>query len=273
MIPIQLIQHADRNVISKEYEHLKNGELLVTSFFRTIQGEGPLAGYPSVFLRLAGCNFGAKTPSGSCSWCDTNFQFDKATQYDAASLLQTLTNLPGYSPQDILVVTGGEPTLQHNLLAFIKLVNELSAFSKVQLETNGTQTSFFQEMSKLDYNYHPMVVVSPKANYKANRYPKISDTVLQYTDALKFVVEDDPTSPHYEVPDWALEIDMYFTPIVYVSPMARYLRSYDGEISSIWEDGLIDKVATSRNYSYAASYALKHNLKLSLQQHLFVGVA
>lgn len=44
-----------------------DNHLAVTTMFRTIQGEAPLAGMPAVFLRLAGCNRGAK--GSDCYFC------------------------------------------------------------------------------------------------------------------------------------------------------------------------------------------------------------
>ncbi len=45
-----------------------SGETLdVTEIFSTIQGEGPLAGEPAVFIRLSGCKL-------ACAFCDTNFE-------------------------------------------------------------------------------------------------------------------------------------------------------------------------------------------------------
>ena len=44
-------------------------ELKLSEIFESIQGEGPTAGEPCVFLRLAMCNL-------HCRWCDTKYTWD-----------------------------------------------------------------------------------------------------------------------------------------------------------------------------------------------------
>lgn len=265
-IPI-LTQNVDTAISARDYADLGN-KILITSIFDTIQGEGPLAGYPAIFVRLAGCNFGDK--KNACDFCDTSFFFDKGTAYDPRDLLKSILALPSYNSSRILVITGGEPTLQLNLLAF--MVYARPHFADIQIETNGTQPKFFDEASARDMLYmsrYFKTVVSPKANNKTNKYAKIPQAVLQVASCLKYVLTADPNSPHHTVPEEVLNLGKK----IYVSPMAVYLKPYSGEVSSIWEDGLIDKEATAANYNYAAIYAMKHNLLLSVQTHLFIGLA
>lgn len=278
-IPIYTTQNIDRIVRRKDYDHLGADKLLVTWFGRTIQGEGPFAGRTAVFLRLAGCNFGDK--QDHCAWCDTSFQFDKGTAYDFNDLSYELTQLPGYSATDILVVTGGEPTLQQNLLDYVLIVQESKMFAAVQVETNGTQAAFFQGIDSIEGSFEveadewnsgyvrPSIVVSPKASTKAGRIPEPAEVVRRYANSFKFVLSADPNDAQHTIPEWAHRL----TCPVYVSPMAVYAKPYEGEVSSIWTPGLIDFERTSRNYAYTAEYALKHNLRVSIQQHLFLGVA
>lgn len=237
--------------------------LVVSSMFRTIQGEGPLTGRTSVFLRLSGCNFGDK--SDHCKFCDTSFELDKGTHYELSDLLDKLTGLPGYYPGDALVITGGEPTLQANLLEFCKCAKPY--FDTIQIETNGTQAYFFDLVPS-----SIITVVSPKPSHKLGGYAPLSPTVLAKASCLKFVISADPNSIHHEVPEWGLSASRPTWSPTYVSPMAEYKQPYAGEVSSIWDDSLIDREATAWNYVYAAAYTMRHNLRLSLQTHLFTAV-
>lgn len=220
--------------------------------------------------------------------CDTSFQLDKGTAYSIDGLIKELKEVSGAMNrlEHVLVITGGEPLLQRNLIDLIKRLSKENWFKVIQVETNGTQAAFFAEYDKIFQDHedgdfeneelvlHPVsFVVSPKASYKAGRYGVISDKVLQHAHCLKFVLDADPRSPHHKVPDWAFEKARNHEYSIYVSPMAIYNRPYSGEVSSIWDEGLINKEATSRNYEYAAQYAIENNVRLSTQQHLFVSIA
>lgn len=257
MIPI----NPDRAVAARDYVKL-GSRILVTSVFSTIQGEGPYAGYPAMFLRLSGCNYGAKDTH--CQFCDTSFEYAKGTLYTPLQLIDLMLHTEGYSKKQILVISGGEPTLQKNLLKLI--VHAELHFEHIQLETNGTQPHFYLEAERMGCTYIFSSVVSPKAG--PLKYTKLPAKCLWWATCLKFVVSADAQNPHHEVPEWAFEANKP----IYVSPMAVYNKSYEGEISSIWEPGLIDLEATAANYRYAAAYAMKHHLRLSLQTHLFTGI-
>jgi len=236
--------------------------VLVTSMFRTLQGEAPFTGHPAVFLRTAGCNYGKKNPY--CNFCDTAFQFAMGKKLHFSELSEQLAAL--YKPGDILVITGGEPTLQHALIDWIQY--DSTPWEEVQFETNGTQFKFFQELDKSCLADHPVFVVSPKANTRTKVYPTVHEDVLRYARCLKFVLEPDPESPHHTIPEWAFDSGIP----IYVSPAAYYLRTPTSEVASAWDHTLINAEATARSYAYAAQYAMDHGLLLSIQTHLFAAV-
>lgn len=85
----------------------------------TIQGEGKLNGIPSLFIRLAGCNLHCiwTNPDGSLSPCDTAYASYHIRQARSCTL-EEICRLIGYNTGviDHLVITGGEPLLQHKEL-------------------------------------------------------------------------------------------------------------------------------------------------------------
>lgn len=105
-------------------------EYAVTEIFYSLQGEGYYTGMPAVFIRFAACNL-------RCSFCDTDFS--KATRMSAAAIIDTAvqrvqpTSFKEAHP--LLVLTGGEPTLQADaeLLALLH-----TKFPVIAMETNGS---------------------------------------------------------------------------------------------------------------------------------------
>lgn len=72
----------------------------VSEIFKSIQGEGPSTGIPTVFLRLDGCPVG-------CSWCDSKYTWKpNGTLWEPKALLRELKT---YGSNLHLCVTGGEP--------------------------------------------------------------------------------------------------------------------------------------------------------------------
>lgn len=295
------------NVIRGQREFKDAGDkLLVTSLFLTLQGEGPYAGRPAFFVRLAYCNL-------ACSFCDTFFDdgqwFDVHPNADDSNddLLAVIDQrireyfkgkVPAWAdldysygvpaPRDIvLVITGGEPMLQKNLGPFLERAKD--HFVKTQIESNGILLQDIPPSTTL--------VVSPKCreidNGEPTKYIEPNVNALARADCLKFVMEAAEGSPYASVPDWALRWRERMGKPIYVSPMNKYnrlpaaaqrlrdkqqpstleQRSTVDEVVSFWEEGLLDMEANRRNHEYAAQYAIKHGLYLSLQMHLFASVA
>lgn len=101
----------------------------IVEIFHSLQGEGLLAGVPSVFIRTAGCNL-------ACRWCDTRYARDPSAGTEM-SLDEILARLRQQWPRARhCVVTGGEPTLAPEMP---ELARRLRASGlHLTLETNAT---------------------------------------------------------------------------------------------------------------------------------------
>jgi organic radical activating enzyme len=97
-------------------------------FGPTLQGEGAHAGRVCTFLRFAACNL-------ACTWCDTDFSPAQAERLKAEEIASRLLALDRPRSR-MVVVTGGEPTLQWDAA----LAEALAARGfRVHMESNGTR--------------------------------------------------------------------------------------------------------------------------------------
>jgi len=143
-------------------ERVERGLLVdVVHAWKTIQGEGPFAGCPALFLRLAGCNL-------QCPACDTDYTSNRAKMEP----YEVLRVLEGLAPPRLVVITGGEPFRQ-DLSPLITIL--VRAGFRVQIETNGT---LFQELPFKDVT----IVCSPKT-------ASINPHLFPHIHSLKYVVE------------------------------------------------------------------------------------
>ena len=160
----------------------------VSEIFYSLQGEGFLAGLPSVFVRLAGCPL-------RCRWCDTKYAWDEAagSDYSVAKIVQTVQQ----AQSKFVVITGGEPMIDSDLP---ELVQQLKAAGKhITIETAGI--AFIPDMSC------DLMSISPKLSNSTPDDPALAavheDSRLdiavlrklidEYSYQLKFIVdcEDD----------------------------------------------------------------------------------
>ncbi len=108
--------------------------LLVQHIFPTLQGEGPYAGVPAVFIRLGGCNL-------ACAFCDTEFESFREIRLGeiVERVLSFSSDERGQEaergPFKLIVLTGGEPLRQPIGPLCAALIE---AGFTVQIETNGT---------------------------------------------------------------------------------------------------------------------------------------
>lgn len=126
----------------------------VNDIFYSLQGEGHNTGRAAVFVRFSGCNL-------HCPFCDTDFsRFETLHAPEIIRRMQTLTPAGEVSP--IVVLTGGEPTLQVDS----DLLNAIHAagFPFIAMESNGTK----EPPAGLDW-----LTVSPKEMVRPTETSKV----------------------------------------------------------------------------------------------------
>lgn len=156
------------------------GALNVQEIFATIQGEGPFAGTPATFIRLAGCNL-------QCPMCDTDYTSQRLTM-EIGEISREVRRLR--VPQSVVscpplvVITGGEPFRQ-NLTPLVTLL--LGLGFTVQLETNGI---LFLE----GFPYEKVTIVcSPKTG-------RINYDMAKKVRAFKYIVQEGYIHPFDGLP-------------------------------------------------------------------------
>jgi len=99
----------------------------IAEIFHSIQGEGLLAGVPSIFIRTSGCNL-------RCHWCDTPYASWKpeGPEMSVEEILKKLTEWNC----DHVVLTGGEPMIAPDLPELATVLKKQN--KHITIETAGT---------------------------------------------------------------------------------------------------------------------------------------
>lgn len=99
----------------------------VAELFYSIQGEGKLAGVPSVFVRASGCNL-------RCVWCDTPYASWEPEGQDWP--IENIVAAVESHPARHVVLTGGEPMIMPDVVPLCDALT--SRGLHITIETAGT---------------------------------------------------------------------------------------------------------------------------------------
>jgi 7-carboxy-7-deazaguanine synthase len=157
--------------------------LKIAELFYSIQGEGSLAGVPSVFIRTSGCNL-------RCGWCDTPYTSWMPEGADL-TLDQILDEVKAH-PARHVVVTGGEPMIAPEIIPLTERLHGLGLH--ITIETAGT---VFQPVAC------QLMSISPKLGNSTPGDPRwaaqhdrlriqpatLAQLMARYPYQLKFVIE------------------------------------------------------------------------------------
>jgi 7-carboxy-7-deazaguanine synthase len=223
----------------EKVDHWPDGSVEVHSIFLTIQGEGPYAGQPAVFVRLTGCTL-------QCPDCDTEYT-KKRERMSVQDVFIKILDEKGDDPVSLVVITGGEPFRQNIApLAWMLLNGRMN----VQVETNGT---VFLE----GFPYQATcVVVSPKGPVN----PRLAQAACGCKNpTYKYVVEEGYVDPADGLP---------------TSVLGRGVRpdrpppNFPGEIILQPAD-MLDKALNAANGAACVKSCLKFGYRLGAQLHKF----
>lgn len=159
---------------------LNDNMLDLSEIFFSIQGEGRYTGYPTLFIRLAGCNL-------RCKWCDTTYAYTPTQTMDLDSIIKEVET---YTTRNV-TITGGEPLMQEAAGALIDSLVERGYL--VSIETNGSLP-----IHDINPKAHIIMDLKPPQLKDDNLYSNISH--LKVSDEIKVVIENRDEF------DWAFSI-------------------------------------------------------------------
>ncbi len=144
---------------------------LINEIFTSIQGESSYQGIPMLFIRFTGCNL-------RCAYCDTTYAYSEGGKYTLNELLNTVNE----SDFDYVLLTGGEPLIQKDLISLLKGIKN----KKILIETNGSiDISPFQlENTRL------IVDIKTPGSKESNSNNFKNLSILRQCDELKIVIMD-----------------------------------------------------------------------------------
>ena len=118
---------SDNDDVSDE-DTQREDEIPINELFYSLQGEGKLAGTPSVFIRTSGCNL-------RCWFCDS-YHTSWEPHGGMMHIEEIISKVESYEAADHVVITGGEPLIHEDI---VPLINRLSDKNyHITVETNGT---------------------------------------------------------------------------------------------------------------------------------------
>lgn len=218
----------------------------VVEVFKSIEGEGKRAGFPSTFVRFAGCNL-------HCSYCDTMYAHEPC---DAVYVNCDPSKVYGIIVATAdgcknVTITGGEPLLQPRD-EMIKLLELLAKGGyDVNIETNGSINviPFIKELEKEQLDGQVFFTVDYKSMSSGEYFSMCTDQFkeLREIDVIKYVV-----GTHHDLLDMESSIvDLNPKAQIFVSPVF-------GEIEA----------------SHIAKFLIERpdldNVRLQLQIHKFI---
>ncbi|MGA2322980.1 MAG: 7-carboxy-7-deazaguanine synthase QueE [Sedimentisphaerales bacterium] len=167
--------------------------MVVNEIFHSLQGEGLLAGTPSVFIRLAGCPVG-------CEWCDTKYAWD-ANEGEELPIPEIVNKIVQW-PCRYVVITGGEPMVNPQLPALVEAIKERN--KHITIETagikfvSGLACDLMSVSPKLSNSGAKKGPLRQQSSGQADPFSPVRQLIRRYPYQLKFVVDSPDDLPEIQ---------------------------------------------------------------------------
>lgn len=225
----------------RKAEHREDGALQVHEYFYTLQGEGPHAGLPAVFVRLSGCNL-------RCWFCDTHWDDQNDAVFAPGALVKHVAQImPGHCK--LLVLTGGEP-MRQRLAPFLQAFWRTHPDVIVQIETAGTLWQ--DELTNFVVYGWLEIIVSPKTT-------RINPMIYNHAIGFKYIMKHRQVSPDDGLPVMSTQ-NRLADPV----PMARPRPGAPVYLSPCDEGNIDDN---KRNLALVARIAKEYGYRAGIQLH------
>jgi 7-carboxy-7-deazaguanine synthase len=145
----------------------------ITEIYASIQGETQYAGLPCTLVRTTGCDL-------RCTYCDTAYAFYGGSDMSLEQILAEVRRLGA----PLVLLTGGEPMLQREIVALAELL--LEAGYRVMIETSGAHP-----VDVLPAGVVRIVDVKTPGSGEGGRARLDVLEGLRPQDAVKFVLSDE----------------------------------------------------------------------------------
>ena len=147
----------------------------IAELFHSIQGEGVLAGVPSLFVRTSGCNL-------RCRWCDTPYT-SWEPEGEEMSIAEIMAWVEGFATR-FVVLTGGEPMIAPGVIELTKRLRALDRH--ITIETAGT---VFAPVACDLMSISPKLANSTPHERAGGRWARKHDKLRLQPDVLRQLME------------------------------------------------------------------------------------
>lgn len=146
--------------------------LMLHEIYASVQGESSFVGLPCTFVRTTACHL-------RCNYCDTRQAFANGAPWRLDAIIERIASL---GPK-LVLITGGEPLLQRNVLPLMTQLCDLGY--TVCIETSGAL-----DIAPIDPRVVRIVDIKTPASGEVAANAMGNLDIVRASDEFKFVLSD-----------------------------------------------------------------------------------